>query len=111
MTISDGYDIVTLPFPYVERDTVKRRPALLVARTSQDLGWVLMITSSVNEPWPGDIKIVDLTAAGLRAPSVVRPAKIATVELDLMRRIGSLDAKASAEVRSFLARILSVPGD
>jgi hypothetical protein len=39
--------------------------------------WVAMITSADNERSPSDVAIADLGRAGLPAPSVVRPAKIA----------------------------------
>ncbi len=52
--------------------------------------WVLMITSAGNRRWPGDILVSDLPVAGLPAPSVVRIAKIATVDLDLVQKLGSL---------------------
>jgi mRNA interferase MazF len=41
-----------------------------------------MIISAENRPWPGDIPIAGFAAlAGLSAPSVIRPCKIATVEV------------------------------
>jgi hypothetical protein len=36
-----------------------------------------MITSADNAPWSCDVTIANLARAGLPAPSVVRPAKIA----------------------------------
>ena len=56
-----------------------------------------MITSAENDSWSSDISITDLKRAGLPAPSVVRPAKIACIEpgrIDL--RIGRLDKSYSA---------------
>jgi mRNA interferase MazF len=84
MPTFERWDVVAVPFPHVEIDHVKRRPALVVSgRRWLDLHgllWVLMITSAANAPWPDDIAIDDLQAAGLRKPSVIRPAKLATVE-------------------------------
>jgi hypothetical protein len=39
-----------------------------------------MITSAEHSGWLGDVAISDLDRAGLPAPSIVRPAKIATIE-------------------------------
>jgi mRNA interferase MazF len=40
-----------------------------------------MITSAENRAWPNDVPIVDDAArTGILAPSVIRPAKIATVD-------------------------------
>jgi mRNA interferase MazF len=49
-----------------------------------------MVTSAKNRGWPGDVMISDLAEAGLPAPSVVRPAKIATIEAGDAERIGRL---------------------
>ena len=69
--------------------------------------WVAMITSADNEPWSSDVAITDLRRAGLPAPSVVRPAKIACIEpARIGRRAGRLDkatARAvSQKLRGFL---------
>lgn len=67
-----------------------------------------MITSAENERWSCDVAIRDATGAGLPAPSVVRPAKIACIEpARVLRRAGALDgetARAVAEqIGGFLA--------
>jgi mRNA interferase MazF len=74
---------------------------------AHDLIWVAMITSADNAPWGSDVSIGDLARAGLPAPSVVRPAKIACIEpTRIDRRIGRLDKaearKVAQKVRGFL---------
>lgn len=125
MAASEGarfaaFDIVVVPFPYADRLAEKRRPALIVSGPKlapYDLVWVAMITSAENEAWPSDVAIDDLKRAGLPAPSVVRPAKIACIEpTRIDRRIGRLD-KATARtitqrIKGFLGRdvvLLSCP--
>ena len=80
------WDVVKVPFPYTNRPVQQRRPALVVACHYAEgvpaLLWVLMITSAAHRRWPRDVEITDLAAAGLPAPSIVRPAKIATMEAD-----------------------------
>jgi mRNA interferase MazF len=106
----DAFDIVVVPFPYTDRLAEKRRPALVVSNRKLapfGLIWVAMITSADNAPWPCDVTIADLARAGLPAPSVVRPAKIACIEPSrIERRAGKLDkvrAKAVAQkLRGFL---------
>ncbi len=97
----DPFDIVVVPFPYADRLAEKRRPALVISNrklAAHGLVWVAMITSAENEPWPSDIAIADLKRAGLPAPSVVRPAKIACIEPSRIdRRIGRID-KATARI-------------
>jgi mRNA interferase MazF len=95
----DAFDIVVVPFPYADRLAEKRRPALVISNRKLApfrLIWVAMITSADNAPWSCDVAIGDLTRAGLPAPSVVRPAKIACIEPSrIERRAGKLD-KATA---------------
>ena len=97
----DPFDVVVVPFPYADRLAEKRRPALVISNrklATHGLIWVAMITSADNEAWSSDVAIADLERAGLPAPSVVRPAKIACIEPGRIdRRIGRLD-KAAARV-------------
>ena len=85
--------------PYADRLAEKRRPALVISnRRLAPFGliWVAMITSADNEPWSSDVAIADLKRAGLPAPSVVRPAKIACIEpTRIDRRVGRLDKAAA----------------
>ncbi|MFT3907117.1 MAG: type II toxin-antitoxin system PemK/MazF family toxin [Steroidobacteraceae bacterium] len=87
-------DVVKVPFPYTDRATRQFRPALVIAagnlETAHGLLWVLMITSAENRGWPGDIAINNLAAAGLPVPSVVRTAKIATIEAADAARLGKI---------------------
>ncbi|MGB6535249.1 MAG: type II toxin-antitoxin system PemK/MazF family toxin [Xanthobacteraceae bacterium] len=58
-----------------------------------------MITSAENERWSSDVAITDLTRAGLPAPSIVRPAKIACLDPEQIdRRVGRLDRAAARNV-------------
>ena len=97
----DAFDIVVVPFPYSDRLTEKRRPALVISnKRLESLGviWVAMITSAENERWPGDVPIGDVVRAGLPAPSIIRPAKIACFDPGrIARRVGKLD-KATARI-------------
>ena len=110
MPIFSDWDIVKVPFPYTDRPVRQRRPALVVATggalAEHGLLWVLMITSAENSGWPGDIEVTDFTKAGLPAASVVRTAKIATIEAREAERIGSLPAKERVQVAASLQDLL-----
>ena len=88
------WDVVKVPFPYTGRPVHQYRPALVIAlnngKETPRLLWVLMITSAENGGWSGDVEITDLDGAGLPVASVVRTAKIATMEQDVAERIGRL---------------------
>ncbi len=103
-------EVVKVPFPYTDKATRQRRPALVVAsgplEQNHGLVWVLMITSAENRPWPGDVPIAALAKAGLPAPSVVRTAKIATIERRDAEPLGRLAPAAFSEVQKRLAATL-----
>jgi len=106
------WDVVKVPFPYTNRPIQQYRPALVVARhddaAAPSLLWVLMITSAVHRRWQGDVEILDLAHAGLPAESIVRCAKIATIENHDAEKIGHLSPSDQPAVRSQVAGGLSV---
>jgi mRNA interferase MazF len=83
-------DIVVVPFPYTDRLTEKRRPALVVSNGNitehHGLVWLAMITSAENQSWYGDVAI-EGEITGLSKPSLIRTAKIATVEASRIIRV------------------------
>lgn len=107
------FDVVVVPFPYTDRLAEKRRPALVVSVASVSsqygLTWLAMITSAANPRWECDVEIADLDAAGLPAPSLARPVKIATADsARILRRIGALAPADAAAVKRKLRAFLAV---
>lgn len=102
-----AFDVVIVPFPYVDRLAEKRRPALVVSSatlSTYGVLWVAMITSAANAPWDCDVPVTDLEGAGLPSPSVVRTAKVACIEPGrVVRRAGALDARSASKVAGHLA--------
>ena len=99
-----------MPFPYADRLAEKRRPAIVISAPAlaraHGLVWLAMVTSAANRPWESDVAVSDLAITGLPAPSLVRPAKIATVDGDrILRKLGKLPAKdaraVAAQLRKF----------
>ena len=115
MAIFEVWDVVRVPFPYTDRPVRQQRPVLVVAIGEIDathgLLWLVMITSAENRGWPDDVGISDLRAAGLPAPSIVRPVKIATVDPRDAQRLGTLPRAEREAVASCLGGILSVAFD
>lgn len=103
-------DVVKVPFPYTDRSTRKSRPALVVSsadfESTFSLLWVLMITSAENRGWPSDVPIANLGLAGLPAPSVVRPSKIATIDATRVQRLGALPRSQLERVMKAVAGTL-----
>src|ERR1700737_1918502 len=111
MPIFEPWDVVRGPFPSPARPVGQPRPALVVAagdlETVHGLLWLAMITSAEHRGWPGDVVISDLGGAGLPAPSIVRPAKIATIDARDAGRLGTLSPTDREEVRIYLRQRLS----
>jgi mRNA interferase MazF len=107
----EPFGVVAVPFPYVERPVLKRRPALIVSAPvlaeRHGLLWVAMITSAANPSWPDDVAIDDLQGANLRKPSVVRPAKLASAEAAAVEVIGRVSEGVAHRVRAVLGSYLA----
>jgi mRNA interferase MazF len=102
-------DVVVVPFPYTDRLAEKRRPALVIStrkfHAEHDYVWVLMITSAENSELPSDIALPEGEAA-LPAASVIRVAKVATVEhTRILRKLGTIKPATAKRVGAALAKI------
>ena len=111
MTSFETWDIVKVPFPYTDRPVRQRRPALVIAAgqlvADYRLLWVLMITSAANRGWAGDVLVSDTSTAGLPIPSIIRPAKIATIDAGDAEPLGKLPPDDRAAVADRLRRLMA----
>jgi mRNA interferase MazF len=105
------WDVIKVPFPYSDRPVRERRPALVVSSSDNQelhgLLWVVMITSSENRGWAGDVDVSDLRISGLPVASVVPTAKIATIESRDAVRVGVLPAGDRATVSRHIRAVLA----
>jgi len=105
------WSIVRVPFPYTDRPVRQYRPALVVAagdvHSAHGILWVLMITSAENRGWLEDVAISDHRRAGLPVPSLVRCAKIATIDAKETQRLGMLPSADRAKVKRHVRNIFS----
>jgi mRNA interferase MazF len=99
----DPFDVVVVPFPFVDSDLTKRRPALVLSIrdfNKQGQSILAMITSAEHTRWPTDVTI-DWKQAGLPRPSIVR-MRLFTLDNRLIeRRAGRLN---TADRRSAAAQ-------
>lgn len=65
-----------------------------------------MITAAANQRWPDDVAIDDHENVGLPIPSVVRTAKVATIDMGAATRIGALGRDNAKDVNAILQRRL-----
>lgn len=109
--VARQWDVVVLPFPYADRLAEKRRPAVVVSKASlaRDHGivWVAMITSAENSGWSCDIPLSNDAKNGLTAPSVIRPWKLATVDVSRIVRIaGHISRNDASALQEALVRAI-----
>lgn len=95
MTNFEIGDVVDVPFPFVDREIRKRRPAVVIGVPVADgdvhVVVLAMVTSARRSRWESDVELVGWSRAGLLAPSVVR-MKIFTLDQGLiLGRRGRLD--------------------
>jgi len=106
---AEQWDVVIVPFPFSTQPGHKRRPALVLSQRAfnQHGSSVLaMITTAGHHPWPGDVRLTDLKAAGLNAPCLVR-LKLFTLDNRLIvKKIGRLAAADRQQVNRQLQTYL-----
>ena len=106
-------DVALVRFPFTELAAAKKRPALLLARTVRSprnrLATVAMITSQVEAlALVGDVALADWKAAGLLHPSLLRLAKIAMIDEDLVdKRLGHLSERDLASARGAFREVFA----
>ena len=107
----EANDIVVVHFPFTDRESNKRRPAMVLSQMhsfGQPSGHsvLVMITSQKNAPWPLDTCIEDLAVAGLSAASVLR-MKLFTLDNRLiLKKIGVLSERDKKTFHSSLEQLL-----
>jgi mRNA interferase MazF len=106
-------EVVLVRFPFAELAATKKRPALILARTARSprnrLVTLAMITSQVETlKLLGDVVLADWKAAGLLHPSLLRMAKVATIDEHLVdKTIGRLSERDMAAGRGAFHRVFS----
>lgn len=103
------WETVIVPFPFSSQPGNKRRPALVLSTRAfnrQGSTVLAMITTAGHHPWPGDVLLSNLTAAGLSAPCLVR-LKLFTLDNRLIvKKIGRLAAadqqRVSQQLQAYL---------
>jgi mRNA interferase MazF len=98
------FDIILVPFPFVDLSTTKQRPCLVLATVMPEKYnpqlIVAMMTSQIEgASFPHDVKIKDWKGAELPKPTLVRLSKVVTLDSILVRKtIGTLLPKDQENV-------------
>jgi mRNA interferase MazF len=109
--ICDFGDVVVVPFPFVDRPIVKRRPALVLSSLDFNAGneqsVLAMITTGAGSSWPSDIGIGDRDAAGLAHRSVIRWKLFTLPNTAILRKLGTLSGSDRSAVSRAARRTLA----
>ena len=74
--ICDHWQVAAVPFPFMEKPAVKRRPALVIStrdfNAANDHTVLAMITAAALDQWPSDHDIIRPREAGLMIDCYVR---------------------------------------
>ncbi|WP_414624368.1 type II toxin-antitoxin system PemK/MazF family toxin [Calothrix sp. CCY 0018] len=104
-------DVISVPFPFSDASTTKRRPALIIAQSDSNDIIICPITSKPGRD--DEIKLEDkdfITGKLNLSPCYIRPNIIATVaKSKIIRYIGKLKDDKINEVTTVIIKILQKP--
>jgi len=111
MTAYERWDIILVPFPFTDLQSIKKRPALIVSPDEYNRGsdvMIAFITSNLNLRYNhGDYKLLYWKKAGLPKPSMIR-MKIATIDKRItIKNIGKLDKYDADNFRTLIINFFS----
>ena len=109
IVIYKQFDIVAVPFTFVDSAITKKRPAIILSshtfNQKNKHSIMAMITSARNSHWYGDVNITNLSSAGLPKPSIIR-MKFFTLDHQLiLNSLGTLSKKDQSTLRKMAQSI------
>jgi mRNA interferase MazF len=107
--ICDHWDIVLVPFPFVDIPVSKKRPALVISsrdfNSNNSHSICAMITTAKSSTWPSDHFLLEHETTGLVKNCYIR-WKIFTLPNDIIvRRLGKLSAQDRISVEAQVQRV------
>ena len=107
--IFKAFDVVAVPFPFTDRETEKRRPALVISKekfNQQHKQLVLAMITTTENVWPSDVPLSDWREAGLKVACHFR-LKLFTLDQNLVIKIvGHLTAQDVKSVQTVLTKYI-----
>ncbi len=93
--VYNPFDVVLVPFPFIDVIEHKRRPALIISSVQKfniESGACVMamITSANHNPWPLDTEINELEIAGLPVQSIIRMKLFTLDQRLILKNLGNL---------------------
>jgi mRNA interferase MazF len=101
-------DLILIPFPFTNLKGNKIRPALILLTTELDVT-VAFITSESKWKDEFDLEVTPNDMNGLKADSIIRLSKLATIEKDLvLGKLGELNRKEMRHMNSNLKALFQL---
>jgi len=102
-------DVVVVAFPFTDLSASKRRPALVIAKASENDLILAQITSKFfNDFYSIKIDENDFENGGLRIPSNIRANKLFTADTSIIiYKAGNLKPEKTNEVINVIINLLS----
>ena len=107
------FDVILVPFPFSDLTAVKKRPCLILCVLNPkglEAHYVvsMMTSSTARISFPYDVALEEWKKAGLPKKSIVRLAKLVTIDSALIRkRIGRISANDIRQVQASFTRMFS----
>ena len=108
--ICDRWDVVVVPFPFVDNKQSKPRPVLVLSKksfNSRNAHTIMaMITTGGGTSWSNDVLIKDLDKCGLKSSSLIRSKLFTLDNRFISKKIGKLSKKDISIIKKSLKEIL-----
>ncbi len=102
-------DLVLITFPFTDLSGSKLRPAVVLSKTNLDLT-VCFITTQIQWQEPSDVILNPNSTNGLKATSLIRLSKIATLDKSMSKGIlGRLNQNELSELNIKLKLLFQIP--
>ena len=105
------WDVVVVPYPFIDVGEVKNRPALIVSSDAlhqpHGVYWIVMITTARAGQQREDIAITDRARVGLSEDCVIRVKRLTALsESQISRRLGAISTRDRNAVAALLKKYL-----
>lgn len=112
MMICKPFDVVEVPFPFIDSPKTKSRKALVISskdfNDKNNATTLAMITSATNSLWYQDTPVSNLQMAGLKKDCCIR-FKIFTIQNELIKdKVGSLSEQDQELVSQRLSEVFPI---